>query len=83
MSGPPSSAAVKASLSTLDEAKQDVQEAESSLETVLADLRVAPRAEKTAVSGAIEGALGRLRQARAKLATAEATLVAGTSDGST
>lgn len=58
-------------LSKLDDARTDVEQAEARLEAVLAELRVAPRAEKVAVSRAIEDALERLRNARAKLSAAE------------
>lgn len=59
--------------STLDDARTDVEQAEARLEAVLAELRVAPRAEKVGVSRAIEEALERLRNARAKLSVAEIT----------
>ena len=50
-----------------------MEQAEKRLETVLAELRVSPRAEKVAVSSAIEEALQRLRDARVKLTSAEST----------
>jgi hypothetical protein len=65
---------LQSSLSNVELARVDVEDAESRLEAVLADLKAAPRAEKTAVSTAIEQALQRLRDARAKLATAEVTI---------
>ena len=77
-SGPPitevPTKVLESSLATLEEAKLAVEAAETELETVLAEIRVAPRAEKTAVSRAIESALDRLRTARAKVADAEETL---------
>ena len=64
--------------SNVEDAKADVEQAEKRLETVLAELRVSPRAEKVAVSSAIEEALQRLRDARVKLTAAES---AGLGDG--
>jgi hypothetical protein len=55
----------------LEEARNDVTKAEVRLEAVLAELRVSPRAEKVAVSRAIEDALQRLRNARTTLSAAE------------
>jgi len=55
--------------SPLEDAHNDVALAEARLEAVLAELRVSPRAEKVAVSRAIEEALARLRDARSKLST--------------
>jgi hypothetical protein len=66
--------AFESSIFALEAAKKDVEAAEMQLETVLAEIRVAPRAEKRAVSQAIESALERLRAARAKVVAAEATL---------
>jgi hypothetical protein len=62
---------VPAALPKLEAAKLDVEQAATSLEALLADLRVAPRAEKTAVSSAIEDALSRLRHAQTKLVEAQ------------
>ncbi len=62
------------SLAKLEQAKRDVEAAEAQLEAVLSEIRVAPRAEKTAVSRAIECALERLRAARASLVEAETIL---------
>jgi hypothetical protein len=64
-------AALQISLAKLEEGKAAVEDAASKLEALLADLRVAPRAEKTNVSNAIETALERLRTARVKVAEAE------------
>lgn len=74
MSDESSKAAVKRALAELDAAKRDVETAESKLETVLAEIRVAPRAEKTAVTQAIQDSLDRLRAARVKVADAESIL---------
>lgn len=65
---------LESSLSNLELARVDVEDAEGRLETILAELRVAPRAEKTAVSTAIEQALQSLRDARERLATTETTI---------
>lgn len=59
---------------TLEEAKHEVEAAELELEKMLSEMRIAPRAEKTTVSAAIESALQRLRTARAKVEDAEKTL---------
>jgi hypothetical protein len=64
-------AALKTSLSKLEEGKAAVEDAATKLETLLSELRVAPRAEKTSVSNAIETALERLRTARVKVQEAE------------
>ena len=58
-------------------ARADVAAAEARLEAVLAELRVSPRAEKVAVSRAIEDALERLRGARNKLSAAELVTSSG------
>ncbi len=62
-------------VSNLEDARNDVEQAEAKLEAALAGLRVLPRAEKVAVSCAIEEALDRLRAARAKLTAAEVASV--------
>jgi hypothetical protein len=62
-------------VSNLEDARNDVEQAGAKLESVLAGLRALPRAEKVAVSRAIEEALDRLRAARAKLTAAEAASV--------
>lgn len=66
--------ATKLALATLEAGKRAVEDAEAELERVLSELRVAPRAEKTAVSAAIESALAQVRTARARVAEAERTL---------
>ncbi|HVH44782.1 MAG TPA: hypothetical protein VM925_20655 [Labilithrix sp.] len=81
MSDTPIEAVLESSLSNLELARVDVEEAEKQLEAVLANLRVMPRAEKTAVSTAIEQALQRLRDARARVTTAEATIASKTGHG--
>ena len=67
-------AALKLSLASLEEGKNAVEDAASKLEALLAELQVAPRAEKTNVSTAIETALERLRTARAKVLEAETVI---------
>lgn len=52
-------------------AKTSLDEAERSLTEALAEIRAAPRAEKTTVSIAVEEAFERLRAARAILAGLE------------
>lgn len=64
-------AALKTSLAKLEEGKAAVEDAADKLETLLSELRVAPRAEKTNVSNAIETALEALRTARVKVQEAE------------
>jgi hypothetical protein len=71
-------AALEAAIKTLEEAEADVAAAEGQLEAVLAEIKTAPRAEKTNVSRPIELALDRLRAARAKVAAAEATIASET-----
>lgn len=53
--------------SDLGEAKQTVEQAERAVDALLAKLQRAPRAEKVTVSGPLEAALQRLREARAIL----------------
>jgi hypothetical protein len=66
--------ALDGAIAALEEAKGEVIAAETKLESVLSEIRVAPRAEKTAVSQAIESALLSLRSARGKVEEAEKTL---------
>jgi hypothetical protein len=66
--------AVARSLEILSDCKAAVDAAEAQLASALAQLEVVARAEKTAVSSAIEGGLLRLREARVRVAEAEATL---------
>jgi hypothetical protein len=56
-------------------ARQDLTEAESELVKVLGEIRVALRAEKTAVTTAVEDAFTKLRRAKTRLAELEAELV--------
>ncbi len=61
-------------LATLEAGKRAVEDAEAELERALSELRVLPRAEKTAVSAAIESALSRVKLARASVIDAELLL---------
>lgn len=61
-------------LATLEAGKRAVEDAEAELERALSELRVLPRAEKTAVSAAIESALSRVKLARASVIDAEQLL---------
>jgi hypothetical protein len=58
-------------LALLEEGKKAVEDAQTALETLLSEIRVAPRAEKTAITSGIESALERLRLAREKVSDAE------------
>lgn len=55
----------------IESAKRDVTEAETDLETVLAQIIEAPRAEKITVSAVVDSAFAKLRAAREILADAE------------
>jgi len=55
-------------------ARQELSEAEGELDKVMGEIRDALRAEKTAVSSAVEDALARLRRAKGKLAELETKL---------
>ena len=77
MSVDPRAAVLDESLSCLEEARRDVEAAEKQLEQVLADIRIAPRAEKTSVSKAIELALNQVRAARVKVTDAESVVASG------
>ena len=74
MSEPPVVEKLESSLSGLEQARIDVEQAESALVELLAELTSAPRAEKTAVSTGIEQALQCLRDARSRLVTVEETI---------
>jgi hypothetical protein len=66
--------ALDQAISALEQAKTEVKAAEGQLESLLSEIQVAPRAEKTSVSRAIESALSGLRSARTKVDDAETTL---------
>ena len=55
-------------------ARQELSEAESDLDKVMAEIRGALRAEKTAITSAVEDAFARLRRAKNKLAELETKL---------
>jgi hypothetical protein len=58
-------------LSKIDDAKRDVTAAETALTSLLAQVDVAPRAEKTTVSQVMEEAFSKLRLTKADLAELE------------
>lgn len=53
-------------------AQRELSEAEGELDKVLGEIRVALRAEKTAIAGAVEDAFAKLRRAKSKLTELEA-----------
>jgi hypothetical protein len=55
-------------------ARQELSEAEGELDKVMGEIRGALRAEKTAITGAVEDALCGLRRAKSKLAELETKL---------
>jgi len=55
-------------------AKRGVSDAESDLARLLSEVRVAPRAEKTTISAALENAFQKLRDARERLGKLETRL---------
>ena len=55
-------------------AQQELSAAESELERVLGEIRVALRAEKTGVTSAVEDAFAKLRRAKSRLAALQAEL---------
>ena len=57
-------------------ARQELSEAESELDKVMGEIRNALRAEKTAITIAVEDAFSRLRRAKSKLAELETKLSA-------
>lgn len=67
-------------IGVLEEAKRAVEAAETELESTLAEIKVMPRAEKTAVSRSLELALDRLRLARSRVVMAE-RILANVQDG--
>jgi hypothetical protein len=63
-------------LPMLSLARQELSEAESELDKVMGEIRNALRAEKTAITSAVEDAFARLRRAKSKLAELETKLSA-------
>jgi len=57
-------------------ARRELTEAESELDKVMGEIRNALRAEKTAITSAVEDAFSRLRRAKSKLAELETKLSA-------
>lgn len=67
-------------ISNIEAAEREVKGAEAEIETLLADLRVMPRAEKTTISAALESAFKKLRAARLNLEALEHHLRANDRD---
>ena len=63
-------------LSMVSLARQELSEAESELDKVMGEIRVALRAEKTSIASVVEAAFARLRRAKSKLAELETKLSA-------
>ena len=61
-------------LAKIESARQAIAESESGLETVLRDLQLVPRAEKTKISEVVEGAFMKLQTARTNLLDLEKLL---------
>ena len=57
-------------------AQREVSEAEGELDNVLGEIRVALRAEKTAIASVVEDAFAKLRRAKSRLTELEARLSA-------
>jgi hypothetical protein len=55
-------------------ARQELSEAEDELDKVMGEIRGALRAEKTAITSAVEDAFSRLRRAKGRLAELETRL---------
>ena len=70
----------RAVLAKIDAAKTELTAAEADLDKVLREIRMAPRAEKTAISEVVQKAFTELRAARAKLVELEEDLVAEPDD---
>jgi hypothetical protein len=64
-------------LPVISSARQELSEAESELDKVMGEIRVALRAEKTSIASVVEAAFARLRRAKSKLAELETKLSAG------
>ena len=54
-------------LAKIEEATREMTAAESDLDRILREIRVAPRAEKTTISEVVQKAFSELRNARSKL----------------
>jgi len=61
-------------LAMISGAQRELSEAEGELDKVVGEIRVALRAEKTAIAGAVEDAFAKLRRAKSKLTELEAWL---------
>ena len=64
----------------IEEAKRDMLRAEADLERALGATEVAPRAEKTTISAALEKSFADVRAARARLGEVEALIAASGDD---
>jgi hypothetical protein len=67
---------VSVALGTLEQAHDEVAEAEKQLAALLSDIQQAPRAEKTSVSRIVEDSLRRLRAALVAVETAKQVIAA-------
>jgi hypothetical protein len=70
----------KAVLAKIVAAKTEMTAAETDLDKVLREIRMAPRAEKTAISEVVQKAFAELRAARIKLVELEEELSAEPDD---
>jgi hypothetical protein len=68
-------------IAKLDAAKNELSLAEGDLGRAIREIRVAPRAEKTAISDVLEHAFARLSAARAALVDLEGLLALPRSNG--
>lgn len=64
----------------LEGAKLRVSDARSTIETLLSEIRVLPRAEKMTISSTVEDAFEKLRAAQAQLQDLEEFLIKSRSD---
>jgi hypothetical protein len=64
-------------LAMISVAQQDLSEAEGELDKALGEIRVALRAEKTAITGVVEDAFVKLRRAKGRLTELKARLSSG------
>jgi hypothetical protein len=80
MSGVIDKNGLELALSSLEEAKHEVEATETELERLLSTIQVAPRAEKTSISAVVERALELVRAARSKMIVAEETLAKSRKD---
>ena len=67
-------------LAKIESAKNQMGAAEADLDRVIRDIRIAPRAQKTTISDALQKAFAELRAARARLVELEQLVVADPDD---